>query len=105
MPPASTDLADAMTDRPPPLPQDGIFRSILLVLVISVVLGAAVALVGELVYHDEAISRAGAWLAVLSGVVYLFFRILGRREARRQARRQSDRRRDQAWNDFDERDE
>ncbi len=98
-----------MTDRPPPLPQDGIFRSILLVLVISVVLGAVVALVGELVYHDQGISRAGAWIAVLSGVVYLFFRILGRRQARRQAQRQSGgqagRRRDQAWNDFDERDE
>ncbi len=90
-----------MTDRPPPLPQDGIYRSILLVLVISVVIGAAVALAGELVYHDEAISRAGAWIAVLSGVIYLIFRILGRREARRQA----ERRRDQAWNDFDERDE
>ena len=70
---------------PPPsqVPQDGIFRAILIVLVVSVILGAVVALAGELVYHDKGISHAGAWMALICGGLYFVFRLLGKREMRR----------------------
>ena len=70
----------------PPLPDDGIYRMILMVLVGSVMVGAVIALAGELVYHNEALSHAGAWIAIVSGGIYFVFRLLGRREAERRAR-------------------
>ena len=68
-----------------PVPQDGIYRTILMVLVASVLIGAAVALAGELVYQDKGISHAGAWMALICGGLYFFFRLLGKREMRRRA--------------------
>jgi hypothetical protein len=66
-----------------PLPDDGIYRAILLVLVISLLAGAAISLAGEYILQSKPVSRAGAWLAIVSGAVYFFFRWFGRREARR----------------------
>ena len=84
-------MADKTPPKTPPLPDDGIYRAILVVLVISLVIGAAMSLAGELVWHNEAISQTGGWIAVISGVIYFVFRWLGRREAKRQAERQASR--------------
>ena len=67
----------------PPLPDDGIYRAILIVLVISVLAGGVIALAGEMVYRDEAISRFGGWVTAICGALYVLFRWLGRREARK----------------------
>ncbi len=76
-----------MSNRPSPDPrQDRVYVAILAVLVASVIAGAAVALAGDLIYHSEAMRRAGVGLAVVSGIVYLFFRILGKRAAGRRLR-------------------
>ena len=74
-----------MSRKSPPLPGDGIYRAILLVLVLSACTGAVVVLVGRLALHNEALSEAGLWLATVSAGIYLFFRWLGAREARRRA--------------------
>lgn len=74
----------------PPLPRDGIYRTILLVLVVSLLLGAALALAGDFLWHSPGLSQAGTWLALASGGAYLFFRILGVREARKRAREAAD---------------
>ena len=75
-----------MAPPQPPVPQDGIYRAILIVLVASVLLGAAVALAGELVYQDKGIAHAGAWMALICGGLYFFFRLLGKREMQRRTR-------------------
>lgn len=80
-----------MAEKTPPLPDDGIYRAILVVLVISLMIGAAMSLAGELVWHNEAISQTGGWIAVISGAAYFVFRWLGRREAKRRAQRPADR--------------
>lgn len=72
------------------MPDDGIYRAILIVLVISVVAGALAMLVGERIFHSEAMESAGAGLALVSGAVYFFFRWLGRREARRRGGERSE---------------
>ena len=69
----------------PPIPDDGIYRTILIVLVMSVLVGGALALAGELVYHDETISHFGGWVVVICGALYFLFRWLGRREAQKRA--------------------
>ena len=83
-------VAGIMAPPEPPVPQDGIYRAILMVLVASVLIGAAVALAGELVYQDRGIANAGAWMALICGGLYFFFRLLGRREMRRRAGRERD---------------
>ena len=72
-----------MPRQTPPFPQDSIYRSILLVLVVSVLAGAALALLGELVWRREEVSETGTWIALVSAGLYVFFRFLGAREARR----------------------
>ena len=72
----------------PPFPQDPIYRTILFVLMASVVAGAVLALAGEAWFHDQGISHLGGWIVVICGGLYFFFRWLGRREMRR--RDQSD---------------
>jgi hypothetical protein len=74
-----------MPRQSPPLPPDGIYRAILLVLVVSLLAGAVITLAGELVWHSPGLSQAGTWLVVAAGGAYLFFRVLGAREARRRA--------------------
>ena len=65
------------------MPDDGIFRAILAVLVVSMVTGAVVMLAGFYVTQSEAMIDAGAGLALISGLAYGVFRLLGRREQRR----------------------
>ncbi len=67
------------------LPDERIYRAILIVLVVSLLAGVAITLVGEYMLHSEPVSRAGAGLAIVSGAIYFFFRWLGRRETRRRA--------------------
>lgn len=70
----------------PPLPDDRIYRTILLVLVASLLIGAVFALAGELLWHNPALSQAGTWLVFASGAAYVLFRVLGIREARKRTR-------------------
>ena len=74
-----------MANQPAPLPPDGIYRSILLVLVITILAGALFALVGEYIMASEAAKTVGVGVVLIAGALYFFFRLLGRREARRQA--------------------
>jgi hypothetical protein len=67
------------------LPDDGIYRAILIVLVVSLLAGVAITLVGEYMLRSQPVSQAGAWLAIVSGAIYFFFRWIGRRETRRRA--------------------
>lgn len=69
-----------------PLPDDGIYRTILIVLVVSLLVGAVLALAGDLVWHSPGLSQAGTWLVLASGAAYVFFRVLGAREARKRSR-------------------
>lgn len=75
-----------MPRESPPLPDDRIYRTILVVLVASLLIGAALSLAGELVWHNPALSQAGTWLVFASGAAYVIFRVLGVREARKRAR-------------------
>ena len=69
--------------EPPPLPKDGIYRAILLALVITILGGAVVALSGDYYFHDEAVKKTGVGIVLVGGFIYFFFRVLGRREARK----------------------
>ena len=69
----------------PPPPNDGIYRAILLVLILSVVAGGAIALAGRFVWQRPDIGELGTWIVLVSGAIYLVFRWLGVREARRRA--------------------
>lgn len=68
-----------------PLPDEGIYRTILWVLVGTVVAGAVLSIAGETVLNNPGLSRLGAGIALVGGAIYAFFRWLGRREARRRA--------------------
>jgi len=74
-----------MPRQTPHLPDDGIYRAILIVLVASLLLGAILALAGDLVWHSPGLSQAGVWLVAASGGAYVFFRFLGAREARKRS--------------------
>jgi len=69
-----------------PIPRDGIYLAILGLLVVNVVAGVALMLLGGELWDNPEISRAGAWLAGITGLLYIFFRWFGIREARRKAR-------------------
>lgn len=75
-----------MPRETPPLPDDGIYRTILIVLVVSLIIGAILALAGDLLWQSPGLSQAGTGLVIVSGGAYVFFRIFGAREARRRAR-------------------
>ena len=64
-------------------PPDPIYRIILWVLVADVVIGACLALAGEFVWPSAVLRYTGAALAVVAGLISLFFRWLGRREGGR----------------------
>ena len=74
----------------PPPPNDGIYRAILLVLVLSVAAGGAIALAGRFVWQRTDIGELGTGIALVSGAIYLVFRWLGMREARRRAQAAGD---------------
>jgi hypothetical protein len=59
---------------------DGVYVAILGLMVANVMVGAALALLGESVLGSPAASLFGTWLAVGGGLGYLFFRWLGSRE-------------------------
>lgn len=65
------------------MPDDGIFRAILLVLVISAIAGAAAMLTGEYLFRSPALVTVGTGTALTCGALYFFFRLLGKREMRR----------------------
>ncbi len=74
----------------PPLPSNGIYRLILWVMVATVVCGAVLAIAGETLAQDPALSRLGIGMALIGGAIYAFFRWLGIREARCQAHRRGE---------------
>lgn len=65
------------------MPNDGVFRAILIALVITILGGALLTLAGEYYFHDEAVKSLGVGIVLTAGLVYFFFRVLGRREAKR----------------------
>ncbi len=79
----------------PPLPQDGIYRTILLVLVIDIVAGALLAVAGESLFQRPELSTLGTALALIGAALYVFFRLLGARQAKREAEENEGRDQDQ----------
>ncbi len=65
------------------MPQDGIYRAILWVLVLSVVAGAIFAVLGATAADDPVMVRVGAGVALVAGVIYAFFRRLGAKQSKR----------------------
>ena len=65
------------------MPQDGIYRAILWVLVLSVMAGAIFAILGETVAQSQVMVRVGAGVALVAGVIYAFFRRLGAKQSKR----------------------
>ena len=63
--------------------QEPIYRAILAVLVASVLVGAVLTLSGEALFGSPALANAGLGMAVLCGILYWVFRLLGRRAAAR----------------------
>lgn len=71
-------------NRPPSsMPNDGIFRAILAVMLFTVIGGVVLAMLGDYVFHDEAMKRVGTGAVLIGGFLYFFFRVLGKREAKR----------------------
>ena len=69
------------------MPKDGLFRAILLVLVVSAMIGAAIMLAGEYYLQSQEAVRLGTGIAITCGALYFFFRLLGKREMRRRKNR------------------
>ena len=65
------------------MPRDGIYRTILWVLVLTVVAGAAFAILGATAARDPVMVRVGAGVALVAGVIYAFFRRLGAKRSQR----------------------
>ena len=63
-----------------------IYRAILAVLIASVLGGGLLTLAGEPLFGSRALANAGLGLAVVCGLLYWVFRLIGRRAARRQGR-------------------
>ena len=61
------------------MPQDTLFRFILLVLLADVLLGAVLMLLGHYGYVDPALVDLGAGLGIVGGLLYFLFRWWGRR--------------------------
>ncbi len=72
-----------MRREAPPLPRDGIYRAILWVLAASAIGGVLIAIGAETLARSPELNRFGAIVALISGVLYGFFRYLGGREAKR----------------------
>ena len=65
------------------MPRDGIYRTILWVLALTVVAGALLAILGATAAHDPVMVRVGAGAALVAGVIYAFFRRLGAKQSQR----------------------
>ena len=83
--PQAPKLQTPKPQAPKPQPGDGIYRTILWVMVATVLLGTFLAIAGETVLHDPDISLFGAIVALIGGLIYAVFRVLGAREAKRRA--------------------
>lgn len=70
---------------PSSTPRSSIYLTIMFLMVINVILGAGLALLADLVWQDEALKLFGVGLAVVAGLGYLIFRLLGRAELKRRA--------------------
>ena len=69
---------------------DGLYRAILAVLAATVFGGAVLALAGEIYFDNTAMKHVGVGVVLTAGLVYFFFRLLGRRAARRRENSTSD---------------
>lgn len=69
------------------MPNDGLFRAILLVLVVSAMAGAAIMLAGEYFLQSPEAVRLGTGIAIVCGGLYFIFRLLGKREMKRRKNR------------------
>jgi hypothetical protein len=67
------------------MPQNGIYRAILWILVLTVIAGAIFAILGETLAHDPVMVRVGAAVALVAGAIYAFFRRLGAKANERRA--------------------
>ena len=72
-----------MAGNPLKQPGDGIYRAILVVLALSVGVGVLLAISAESLFQSKPLGDVGAGLALTSGLLYLFLRLLGRREEKR----------------------
>jgi high-affinity Fe2+/Pb2+ permease len=74
--------------RMPPSPRvpptrEPIYRAILAVLVASVLVGAVLALAGEALFGSRALANVGFGMAMVCGLLYWVFRLIGRRAQQR----------------------
>jgi len=65
--------------------RDGVYRAILMVMTLSVIAGALLALLGDYYFHSEAIKNVGVGAVIISGAIYFFFRFLGRQSDKKNA--------------------
>ena len=75
-----------MRRNTPPLPKDGIYRTILGVLIAGTLGGILIAIGAETLVQSPELNRFGAGVALISGLFYGFFRFLGAREAKRRGK-------------------
>jgi uncharacterized membrane protein YvlD (DUF360 family) len=68
----------------PPMPNSGIYRLILWLMVATVVCGVILAIAAGTLVQDPALGRFGTGMALIGAAIYGFFRWLGAREARHQ---------------------
>ncbi len=71
-------------DRPP-LPDEPIWRWILIVLIASTVAATLLAFAAESLWQQPDLARVAGWSAIVTAALYLFFRWLGAREAAKRA--------------------
>jgi hypothetical protein len=62
-----------------PAQRDGVYRLILALMLADIVVGVGLVLLGALVIDERALVIAGAGLALIGFVLFLFFRRLGAR--------------------------
>lgn len=71
-------------DRPP-LPEEPIWRWILIVLLAATILATLLAFAADSLWQRPLLAEAAGWSAIVTAAAYLFFRWLGAREAARRA--------------------
>ncbi len=69
---------------PPPHPeQDGLYRAIMMVLVATILLGAALTVTGELLFGSRDLATVGLGMAAVAFIAYWGLRLKARAAARR----------------------
>lgn len=71
--------------------REPIYRAILAVLVASVIAGALLTVAGEPLFASRGLANAGFGMAVVCGLLYWVFRILGKRASARGGKRAAQR--------------